>query len=224
MEQEDWVTRIGTSIAREIRRHRLAAGMSAQQLSDACGKLGAPIPRTVISNIENGRRTNVSVAEVIVLARALRIPPIAFIFPAGYEAEVEYLPGRRIDTIRAINWFSGVTQIDERSTLDVMPRDEWALTISREHRSLEHRISRIYKDIFEDDISHENDFSGPEGDAARERANMLSLELKALREEMVRRGLKLPKTYLKVDDLPVPENSSKEGEGYWMYKGQFPPF
>ncbi|MFJ4617384.1 helix-turn-helix domain-containing protein [Streptomyces sp. NPDC088812] len=224
MEQLDWMARVGTRIAQEVRRHRLARGLSAQQLSDTCAKLGAQIPRTVISNIENGRRTNVSVAEVCVLATALRVPPVALIAPAGYVDEVEYLPGKSIDPVRVINWFSGETQIDERSTLDSMPDAEWALTIARDHRRLERQISTVYRSMHEDETLDPWRATPEEKEALRRHARVLELSLKALREEMVRRGLKLPKTYLQVDDLPVPERSGEEGAGYWRYKEGLMPF
>ncbi|WP_307076784.1 helix-turn-helix domain-containing protein [Streptomyces canus] len=222
MEQPDWMSRVGTGIAREIRRHRLARGMSAQQLSDACEELGTPIPRTVISNIENGRRTNISVAETVALAQALGVPPIALIIPAGYVEEVEHLPNRWIDPIRAVNWFSGVITIHRRSSLDGLPKDEWALTVARTHRWLENLISGIYKDINED-AKGLWEMSAVDAESQKERAYHLKLELKGLREEMVRRGLTPPRTYLQVDDLEVPADSEK-ASSYWTYKAEIPPF
>lgn len=223
MEQPDWMARVGTGIAREVRRHRLARGMSAQQLSDACSKLGAPMPRTVISNIENGRRTNISVAEVMVLAQALDVPPIALIFPAGYVDEVEYLPDRKIDPIRAVNAFSGKTRIHQKSPLDGVPKDEWALSMAYHHRWLENRISGIYKDIIEE-AKGIFEYSAIDVESQHERARHLELQLKGLREEMVRRGLTPPRTYLSVDDLEVPPKSDKASSGYWEYKADIPPF
>ena len=223
MEQPDWMARVGMGIAGEIRRHRLSAGMSAQQLSDACAALGANIPRTVISNIENGRRTNVSVAEVLVFARALGVPPIALIFPAGYVAEVEYMPGRRTDVAQAIDWFAGEIGINEKTRLADLPRQEWALTVAREHRRLERRITSIYRSIWEEGTQLGFEATGPEIDSARQHAHTLELKLKALREDMVRRGLTPPKTHLKVDDLTAPNPESQAASGPWLYTDE-PPF
>ncbi|GAA4676587.1 hypothetical protein GCM10023347_33610 [Streptomyces chumphonensis] len=66
-----------------------------------------PIPRTVLSNIENGRRTNVSVAEVLMLAHALEVAPGALIYPAGYVEEVEVVPGVHAHPVHGIQWISG---------------------------------------------------------------------------------------------------------------------
>lgn len=101
------MARISTTIAREVRRLRLERGMSAQRLSDACTELGAPIPRTVLSNLENGRRGNVTVAELFVLAKALSVPPATLVFPVGLEASVEVLPGTEVSSEAAVDWVAG---------------------------------------------------------------------------------------------------------------------
>lgn len=81
--------------------------MSAQQLADACDALGHPVPRSVIANLESGRRETITVAELLVLARALEVPPVQLVFPLGSTEEVEILPGRRVATDDAMLWFTG---------------------------------------------------------------------------------------------------------------------
>ncbi|SHM56992.1 helix-turn-helix domain-containing protein [Streptomyces yunnanensis] len=107
MEQRDWPERLAATIAGEIRRYRLNLKMSAQQLSDRCAELGMEIPRAVISNLENGRRTSVTVAEVLVLAAALGVPPAALIFPVGYAEKTEALPGAEVPPFEAVRWLGG---------------------------------------------------------------------------------------------------------------------
>lgn len=106
-EPEGWSRRLSTTIAAEVRRHRVAAGMSTQQLSDKCAALGHEIPRPVLSNLENGRRENVSIAEILVLSAALKITPASLIFPVGYTSEAEPLPGVQAHPLDAVFWFSG---------------------------------------------------------------------------------------------------------------------
>lgn len=208
MEQPDWMARVGTSIAQEIRRHRLARGMSAQQLSDACAKLGAPIPRTVISNIENGRRTNVSVAEVLVIARALGQPPGALVFPAGYVSQVEYLPEKQTDPLRALDWWSG-TSLPPDARVE-LPREgkaairsmypegidqqsHWAVNIARKHRDTVNRITGHYRSAWESEVAQETTGEPDNTSAvAREVAKQLEYYLYDLREEMARLGLLVP--------------------------------
>lgn len=94
-------------VAREVRRHRQAKGMSAQQLADACGEVGVSVQRSVIANFENGRRASIGVAEILAFAAALEVSPMELIFPAGYEPEIEALPGKMTDPYLAALWFSG---------------------------------------------------------------------------------------------------------------------
>ena len=64
-----------------------------QQLADRTAELGMPIPRSVLANLESGRRDTVSVAEVLVLAAALDVAPIELICPVGFDKQTEMLPG-----------------------------------------------------------------------------------------------------------------------------------
>ncbi|MYU51303.1 MULTISPECIES: helix-turn-helix domain-containing protein [Streptomyces] len=107
MTQDDWSGRLARRIAGEVRRFRRHRGMSAQQLSDRCTELGMPIARSVLANFESGRRPTISVAEILVIAQALRVPPVALIFPVGYEGSAEVLPGQTADAFEAAQWFTG---------------------------------------------------------------------------------------------------------------------
>ncbi|MEU7581964.1 XRE family transcriptional regulator [Streptomyces sp. NPDC041068] len=107
MTQEDWSVRLGQRIAGEVRRFRRHRGMSAQQLSDRCAELGMPIARSVLANFESGRRPTLAIAELLVIAQALRVPPVTLAFPVGFEEEVEVLPGQTASTFEAARWFTG---------------------------------------------------------------------------------------------------------------------
>lgn len=111
----DWSTRLALRVAAEVRRHRLARKMSAQQLSDRCAELGMPIQRSVLANLESRRRSTVTVAEVLVLARALDVPPGVLIFPVGFENRTEVLPGEMQQPLDGLDWFAGLRFIDEAS-------------------------------------------------------------------------------------------------------------
>lgn len=107
MTQTQWPSRIGKAVAAEVRRHRHAQGLSAQQLADRCAALGLPIGRSVLANFESGRRPAVSVPELLVLAKALGVPPIALLFPVGRKDRIEVLPDRAAPTWEAMQWFTG---------------------------------------------------------------------------------------------------------------------
>ena len=105
--EPDWATKLTFSIAGEVRRHRARLGMSAQQLSDKCAELGMPIQRSVLSNLESNRRTTITIAEILVLAAALQVPPGVLIFPAGYFNYAEVTPGRSVPAQAAVGWLAG---------------------------------------------------------------------------------------------------------------------
>jgi transcriptional regulator with XRE-family HTH domain len=93
-------------IAAQVRHNRTTAGMSAQRLADRCAQLGFPIHRSVIANLESGRRPVVNVAELLVLAAALGMPPLRLLIPLHDEA-VELLPGKEHNPWSALRDFTG---------------------------------------------------------------------------------------------------------------------
>jgi transcriptional regulator with XRE-family HTH domain len=103
----DWGQRVTQTIAREIRRWRERRGLSAQELSERCDRLGNPIPRNVIANLENDRRHTISVAEMLTFAMALNVPPVLLMYPLGVDSGVEIAPGRGVAPWSAIRWFTG---------------------------------------------------------------------------------------------------------------------
>ena len=90
-----------------IARYRRAEGLSARELAER-----ASLTRSVVANIENGRKTDITIREWLSLAQALRVPPTSLL------ADVEqpfsrnpYFPenlavnSRNIDLI---DWVAGV--------------------------------------------------------------------------------------------------------------------
>jgi transcriptional regulator with XRE-family HTH domain len=159
--------------------------MSAQQLADRCAALGLPaLNRATIANLENGRRSSVALAEVLVLAAALDIAPAALIFPVGHTEAVEYLPGQQAPPLDALGWFNGTGRDDDS-----------ALVLLRQHQELEQRIRGHYRRIWDTAIGEgrwHGEPDGPEAQAAREVAGELTAQLRELREEIAARGLVLP--------------------------------
>lgn len=81
--------------------------MSAQRLAERCEALGLPVKRSTIANLESGRRDTLTLTELVVLARALDVPPILLIYPVGYAETVEALPGQEVPPWTAAKWFTG---------------------------------------------------------------------------------------------------------------------
>ena len=87
-------------------------GWSAQDLADQCEQLGHPIPRNVIANMESGRRANLPLVDVMVLAAALETYPVCLIFPVGYVEETQELPFQHlIPTWDALRHFTGEEEV-----------------------------------------------------------------------------------------------------------------
>jgi transcriptional regulator with XRE-family HTH domain len=140
MAQDDWQIRLTGVVADEIRRLRAERRMSAQQLADRCEQLGLTIPRPVLSNLENGRRESVSIAELLILARALEVSPILLVAPVGRQERIEISPGRSAATWDVFQWFVGEARLQESEAgLEAVPtgyeaRD--AIQLFHEHANL----------------------------------------------------------------------------------------
>lgn len=113
-QDDDWSARVVRRVAREVRRYREAQQprMSTQQLEERTAEVGMRIPRSVLANLESGRRETVSAAEVVILAAALGVAPIELISPVGFDKQVEMLPGREMDPLSAMRWFTGELKLD----------------------------------------------------------------------------------------------------------------
>ena len=145
-QDDDWSARVARLVAREVRRYRESQQprMSVQRLADRTAELDMPIPRSVLANLESGRRETVSVAEVLALAAALNVSPIELICPVGFDKETEILPGRMLDPLSAVRWFTGELKLDvteAATTLRQADRGEQSTTYLVEyHQEL---ISRL---------------------------------------------------------------------------------
>jgi transcriptional regulator with XRE-family HTH domain len=105
-------------IADQIRAGRARLDLTREQLAARCAALGAPeLTYAAITNIETGRRDkstqkrrrDVTVDELMVLARALEVPPVLLALPIGSRKhdEIEFLPGVKAPLWPALKWFTG---------------------------------------------------------------------------------------------------------------------
>jgi transcriptional regulator with XRE-family HTH domain len=97
-----------TSIVGErVKHYRQERKLSARALSDATESVGMRVEYNVIANMESGRRTHVSVAEVLVLAEALGVKPALLVIPLGSSEDVPVLPDVEVDAWTAYKSFTG---------------------------------------------------------------------------------------------------------------------
>ncbi|WP_170847487.1 helix-turn-helix domain-containing protein [Mycolicibacterium fluoranthenivorans] len=105
--RKEWASGMHGRIAATLAQAREAAGWSTNQLATETAALGCPVSRSQIARYENGQKLGLDVTELLALAAALRIPPIALMFGGHPDAEVEVLPGDVRSNAEAIGWFSG---------------------------------------------------------------------------------------------------------------------
>jgi len=104
------------------RVRKLRGKRSAQWLADRCADLGHPISRSAIAKLENGRREDVTLSELLIFAAALDAPPGLLMFPVGDEDDVELLPGQKADPWTAYLWLLGempTSELGKQPRLDI---------------------------------------------------------------------------------------------------------
>jgi transcriptional regulator with XRE-family HTH domain len=103
-----WQLELAKRVGDAVKARRTALKMTAQQLAERSKELGYPVTRVAISKIEsNSRAGKVDVAELMALAAALDVPPVALLFPDLPEGDVEILPGESGPSVAALFWFTG---------------------------------------------------------------------------------------------------------------------
>ena len=91
-----------------------------QWLSDKTAELGHRISRSRLSDLERGDRGGLlGVAELLVLGKALGVPPALLLFPIGVSDSIEVLPGARASAWRSYKWFIGDEQFPGVSIEDL---------------------------------------------------------------------------------------------------------
>ncbi|MDP8927671.1 MAG: helix-turn-helix domain-containing protein [Actinomycetota bacterium] len=124
-------------MARRIRELRTDRGWSARELAAACADVLGADPastgaaalasRDVIANIENGRRTTISVEELLVLAAVLDVAPVHLLVPVSADYGLQV--GRwGVAAPLARQWVRGQRPLpsqDARNYRTEVPDDEW---------------------------------------------------------------------------------------------------
>jgi transcriptional regulator with XRE-family HTH domain len=109
--QDEWPDRLTRVVAGEVRRYREKRRMSTQRLDERTAELGMRIPRSVLANLESGRRNTVSAAEILVLAAALDVPPALLLLPIGRVEQMDALPDLPLPPWQAFEWFTGEREL-----------------------------------------------------------------------------------------------------------------
>ncbi len=81
MDHTDGIGPVPT-ISANVKRLRKRKEWTAKELGDRLSALGVPWDRSIVANLENGRRTTVSVVELLALALVLDVAPVHLLVPA----------------------------------------------------------------------------------------------------------------------------------------------
>lgn len=129
-------------IAIRVRQVRRRKGWTAERLGEEMAKVGLPWNRSVMANLESGRRRYVTVDELLALAYVLDVAPIHLLVPIDDEAApYAVLPQRSEPAGVVRSWVRGLAQLpgqDGRVYSSEVPKDEWKLggLTEDEYRSL----------------------------------------------------------------------------------------
>ncbi|MFJ7154652.1 helix-turn-helix domain-containing protein [Streptomyces sp. NPDC101118] len=113
-------------IARRVKEVRGRKGLTAQQLADRLRKAGVPWDRATVTKLETNRRQNVSVVELLALARVLDVAPVHLLVPLG-EGPYQVTPNETALASRARRWVRGDTTLrggDAQIYYSEVPLDE----------------------------------------------------------------------------------------------------
>lgn len=111
---QSWEDALSERIGKAVQRRRKALGLTALALSERTKGLDYPIHRVPITKIENNKRAGkFDVAELLVLAVALEIPPALLLFPGFPDGEVEAAPDRPASVKTAREWLCGDVPLPE---------------------------------------------------------------------------------------------------------------
>src|SRR5687767_6659182 len=103
MNPDQWPATFTAGVARRMREARRSAGLTMADVAHGCAERGlAEISEQSIKNLESGRKTSMALADFLVLADVVDIPPVCLLFPLGQAAATDVLPGRTVSSWDAL--------------------------------------------------------------------------------------------------------------------------
>jgi transcriptional regulator with XRE-family HTH domain len=217
--QADWPDRLTRVVADEVRRYREKRKMSTQRLDERTAELGMRIPRSVLANLESGRRNTVSAAEILVLAAALDVSPALLLFPVGRLELMDALPDLPMPPWQAFEWFTGEREIGVITGTDGArlaisgPADSSSeISVFRDHESWQMAWRRAWwslqnatKAAREAGTDEEAQAQQAMARSMTEQANDAEDKLRIIRKQMRERSLippVLPDDLAHIEDIP----------------------
>ncbi|MFD9428046.1 MULTISPECIES: helix-turn-helix domain-containing protein [unclassified Streptomyces] len=220
MTPDRWSTAFTGRIAQRVRDSRKAADLTMAEVAQGCAGLGlSEFTEHSMKNLESGRKTSINVADFVVLAAVLGVPPVTLLFPLGSSPTVEVLPGREVSAWDAVAWFTGESPLDEpapegsaRDVLDVFRQHGDLVAAAMSSYALARERRRAASTTL-DRTRRATLLQRAEG--YEEHAFEDAQELRTHRERMRRRGLappSLPDGLAFVDQPDTPDDAGGEIE------------
>src|SRR5690606_37733298 len=104
-----WPLRLMAQMGANVAAHRRRRGLTGDELVELCNRGGYPLTRAVLANIEKGRgkSSGPTVAELLVIARALNVAPVRLLADPDEDDTLEVTPGEHMPTWDAWRWIGG---------------------------------------------------------------------------------------------------------------------
>ena len=133
-----------STISTRVKNLRARKRWTGAELGERMTRLGVPWDRSIVANLENGRRKSVSVSELLALSVALDTAPIHLLIPTT-EGRYRITPELEQSTARARAWVRGDAPLpgtDTRIFRTEVPEDEFPDADLPESAVLENEVSR----------------------------------------------------------------------------------
>ncbi|TFD80303.1 hypothetical protein E3T54_03485 [Cryobacterium sp. Sr8] len=113
---DDWEVRFTKQVVRNVARYRDLRGLTTEQLAAGCSEVfGEPgkVKGNTLNGLFAGKRKNIGIAELLVFAQALNVPPIALVLPMD-NSDVVISPKQfgAASAFHAYLWFNGESAPD----------------------------------------------------------------------------------------------------------------
>lgn len=108
---DTWSRRVTAKIGESVKVLRNERGWSAEQLAEHVRQLDVPITRAVVTDLENGRRSSISISELLAIGYVLRVPPLSLWLSELPDGTVEALPGIEKNQLDTALWVVGISDL-----------------------------------------------------------------------------------------------------------------
>ncbi|MEU3613504.1 helix-turn-helix transcriptional regulator [Streptomyces sp. NPDC006872] len=99
------------TIARRVKELRTRQGITAEQLAHLLSGQGIHWDRFAVANLEKERRKNLTVGEMLALARVLHVSPVHLIVPPTNEGTFQVTPEEACPPSDARAWIRGSAEL-----------------------------------------------------------------------------------------------------------------